>query len=119
MEVSEGHIVNTASIAGLISSSSFISGGEYRTSKHGVVVLTETLALDLEKRGNKLKASILCPGLMNTRIMEAERNRPKTLHDESKDKAQISHKMTIKAQAAISTSEVAEMVFDAIRHDFR
>jgi len=118
---SEGHIVNTASIAGLISSSSFISGGEYRTSKHGVVALTETLALDLEKRGNKLKTSILCPGLVNTRIMEAERNRPKTLHDESKDKAQVSHEMTIKAQAALQatmpTSEVAEMVFDAIRQE--
>src|SRR6266487_1234780 len=72
----EGHIVNTASLAGLVSSP---GGGIYSVSKHGVVTLSETLALELAARGAKLKASVLCPEWVNTRIMDAERNRPQAL----------------------------------------
>src|SRR5213079_1196074 len=73
---SEGHIVNTASAAGLISSP---GAGIYKVSKHGVVTLSETLALELAVRGAKLKASVLCPEFVNTRIFDAERNRPQAL----------------------------------------
>src|SRR6266487_768551 len=69
---SEGHIVNTASAAGLISHA---GRGSYNVSKHGVVALSETLALELAAQKAALKASVLCPGLVNTRITDAERNR--------------------------------------------
>jgi NAD(P)-dependent dehydrogenase (short-subunit alcohol dehydrogenase family) len=67
----EGHIVNTASIAGLLT-----AANPYNVSKHGVVCLTEGMSLDFREMGAKLSASVVCPGLINTRILEAERNRP-------------------------------------------
>src|SRR6266516_7473920 len=73
---SEGHIVNTASAAGLISRP---GTGIYKVSKHGVVTLSETLALELAARGAKLKASVLCHEFVYTRIFDAERNRPQAL----------------------------------------
>ena len=66
-----GHIVNTASLAGL-----FPGGGTYGVSKHAVLALTETLYNDLKARGAALSASVLCPGFVSTRIAKAERNRP-------------------------------------------
>jgi NAD(P)-dependent dehydrogenase (short-subunit alcohol dehydrogenase family) len=67
----EGHIVNTASVAGLLT-----SANPYGVSKHGVVCLTEGLYKDFKARGLKLSASVLCPGWVNTNIHDAERNRP-------------------------------------------
>src|SRR6516164_1440114 len=75
---SEGHIVNTASSTGLVASSGL---GIYKVSKHGVVTLSETLACELAARGARLKASVLCPEWVNTRIMDAERNRPQALQN--------------------------------------
>ena len=74
----EGHIVNTASLAGLMP-----GGGTYGVSKHGVLALTETLHRDLQARGAKIGASVLCPGFVNTNIFDAERNRPKDLSSSS------------------------------------
>src|SRR5262249_7513453 len=67
-------IVTTASMAGLISGPGV---GAYKVSKHGVVTLSETLYHELAERGAKLKVSVLCPGIVNTRIMESARNRPR------------------------------------------
>jgi NAD(P)-dependent dehydrogenase (short-subunit alcohol dehydrogenase family) len=67
----EGHIVNTASVAGLLTGS-----GPYFASKHGVTCLTEGLYRDLKEAGSKLSASVLCPGVIRTGILDAERNRP-------------------------------------------
>jgi NAD(P)-dependent dehydrogenase (short-subunit alcohol dehydrogenase family) len=69
----ECHIVNTASMAGLISSPGV---GAYKVTKHGVVTLSETLYHELAERGAKVKVSVLCPGIVNTRLMESARNRP-------------------------------------------
>jgi NAD(P)-dependent dehydrogenase (short-subunit alcohol dehydrogenase family) len=66
-----GHIVNTASTGGLTTAAS-----PYHVSKHGVVCLTEGLYKDLKGRGAQLSASVLCPGWVQTRILDAERNRP-------------------------------------------
>ncbi len=117
---SEGHIVNTASAAGLVSSSGM---GIYNVSKHGVVTLSETLALELAARGAKLKASVLCPSWVNTRIMDAERNRPQTLQNAPEEQP-ISPELAAMVQAARqllqagrAPSQVAEMVFDAIRQE--
>ncbi len=113
----EGHIVNTASSAGLIASSGL---GIYKVSKHGVVTLSETLALELAARGAKIKTSVLCPEWVNTRIMDSERNRPPELQN-----APVSQQMSPEMEAAIqamrqvvqagiSPSQVADIVFDAI-----
>ena len=113
----EGHIVNTASLAGLISTKEM---GIYRVSKHGVVALSETLALELAAQGAKLKASVLCPGFVNTRIMDAERNRPQALQNVPGEQ-QVNPEMTALVrqlvQAGIPPSQVAETVFDAIQEE--
>jgi NAD(P)-dependent dehydrogenase (short-subunit alcohol dehydrogenase family) len=67
----EGHIVNTASVAGLLT-----GPGPYFASKHGVTCLSEGLYQDLKSTGSKLSASVLCPGIIRTAILDAERNRP-------------------------------------------
>ena len=67
-----GHVVNTASMAGLTSNPGLAI---YNVTKHAVVTLTETLHGDLALRGAPIKASVLCPGFINTRIMDAARNR--------------------------------------------
>lgn len=69
----ECHIVNTASMAGLISGPGL---GAYKVTKHAVVSLSETLHHELAERGAKVRVSVLCPGIVNTRIMESARNRP-------------------------------------------
>ena len=72
----EGHIVNTASMAGLMT-----AADPYNVSKHGVVCLTEGLYRDLRELGAGLSASVVCPGLIDTRILDAERNRADTFGD--------------------------------------
>ena len=69
----ECHIVNTASMAGLISGPGL---GAYKVTKHAVVSLSETLHHELAERAAKVRVSVLCPGFVNTRIMESARNRP-------------------------------------------
>src|SRR5947209_6277182 len=73
----EGHIVNTASMAGLITGG--IGSAVYDASKHAVLSLSESLYKDLLIRQTKVSASVLCPGLVNTNIFAAERNRPAAL----------------------------------------
>ena len=71
-----GHIVNTASVAGLVTGG---TGAPYTISKHGVVALSEMLYKDFKARSSKLGVSVLCPGWVDTRIIESERNRPAEL----------------------------------------
>jgi NAD(P)-dependent dehydrogenase (short-subunit alcohol dehydrogenase family) len=113
----EGHIVNTASSAGLISGSGL---GIYKVSKHAVVSLSETLALELEERAAKIKASVLCPWWVNTRITASERNRPEALRNAAAEQS-IDPTAAVQLQAVqqlvqtgIAPSQVAEMTFDAI-----
>jgi NAD(P)-dependent dehydrogenase (short-subunit alcohol dehydrogenase family) len=115
---SEGHIVNTASSAGLITSSGL---GIYKVSKHGVVTLSETLELELRQRGANLKVSVLCPEWVNTRILESERNRPAALQNSPQE---MSPEVEAAIQAirhvvetGIPASQVADTTFDAIREN--
>jgi NAD(P)-dependent dehydrogenase (short-subunit alcohol dehydrogenase family) len=78
----ECHIVNTASMSGLVS---MPGSGAYNVTKHGVVTLSETLHREFAERGAKVKVSVLCPGIVNTRILESARNRPKHLATERAD----------------------------------
>ena len=67
------HIVNTASMAGLTSGSSM---APYYVSKHGVVTLSECLHHEFQQTGADIRVSVLCPGWVDTRINESDRNRP-------------------------------------------
>jgi NAD(P)-dependent dehydrogenase (short-subunit alcohol dehydrogenase family) len=69
----DAHIVNTASMAGLISAP---FNAIYNVTKFGVVTLSESLHHELTALGARVKVSVLCPGWINTRIADAERNRP-------------------------------------------
>lgn len=116
----EGHIINTASGAGLLAHAGQAS---YNVSKHGVVALSETLSLELAAQRAALKASVLCPGWVNTRIADAGRNRPQTLQNTPAEE-QISSEMESRIQASqqllqagMSPSQVAEIVFEAIRQE--
>lgn len=73
------HVVNTASMAGLISVP-FL--GPYNVSKHGVVTLSETLQRELQIVGAPIRVSVLCPGVVQTNIFESQRNRPAHLRGE-------------------------------------
>lgn len=76
----EGHIVNTASVAGLLSAPWFAT---YDVAKHGVVTLTESLHRELAAVGSKLKVSVLCPAWVKTQLMTGDRNRPAALSTDS------------------------------------
>ncbi|HEY4384514.1 MAG TPA: SDR family NAD(P)-dependent oxidoreductase [Ktedonobacteraceae bacterium] len=117
---SEGYIVNTASGAGLLAHAGQAS---YNVSKHGVVALSETLALELAVHKASLKAAVLCPGWVNTRITGAGRNRPQALQN-AREQNQVGSEVQSRIQtlrqllqAGMPPSQVAEIVFDAIRQD--
>lgn len=74
----EGHIVNTASIAGLMPG----FGPGYDASKHAVVALTEDLYLTMQQAGLAVGVSVLCPGWVRTNILDSDRNWPAHLGDE-------------------------------------
>lgn len=74
----EGHIVNTASIGGLLP---FHPSAAYQATKFAVVGLSENLYHSLALRGAQVKASVLCPGWVRTQIMASERNRPAELQN--------------------------------------
>ena len=110
----EGHVVNTASIAGLIS-----GGGTYGVSKHACVALTESLFGELAQHGPKIGVSVLCPGWVRTRIIEAERNRPEMPREAPGEVAPLAALMRKVVEGAIESGldprEVGGMVVDAIK----
>ncbi|GIX49772.1 MAG: hypothetical protein KatS3mg131_3983 [Candidatus Tectimicrobiota bacterium] len=104
-----GHIVNTASMAGLIASKGL---GVYNTSKYAVVGLSETLAKDLQPYG--IGVTVLCPMGVATRIRDSERHRPAALrnpegHPRGEPVALIGRTLT--------PEEVAERVLQAVRRN--
>ena len=109
------HIVNTASIAGLVSGSGSVV---YSASKHAVVRITEALYAALQERRASIGVTVLCPGIVNTRIYESERNRPTHLQLEGGPASEIAELRTVAAELyahALSPEAVAEQVFDAVR----
>jgi NAD(P)-dependent dehydrogenase (short-subunit alcohol dehydrogenase family) len=117
---SEGHIINTASIAGLISGP---GQSIYKVSKHGVVTLSETFYHELTLRGASLKVSVLCPGFVNTRAMDSQRNRPATPQNAPDGKKPSPQKEAVlqRIQQALRDGmppwQVADIVFGAIREE--
>ena len=116
----EGHIVNTASIAGLTSGPGL---GIYKVTKYGVVTLSETLYHELALRGAKIKTSVLCPGFVNTRIMDAARNRPARLQNDpaevkmGPESVALIQFMLQAVEAGMSPEQVADIAFQAIRDE--
>ena len=113
----QGHIVNTASMAGLLTPPNM---GIYNVSKHAVVSLTETLYQDLRLVSDRVGASVLCPYFVPTGISQSHRNRPGEMADEKPTKSQmIGQAMSDKAVGSgkVTAAEVAQRVFDAIAAD--
>ncbi|MGZ5158807.1 MAG: SDR family NAD(P)-dependent oxidoreductase, partial [Caldimonas sp.] len=110
----EGHIVNTASMAGLLNPPNM---GIYNVSKHAVVSLSETLYQDLHLVTDQVGASVLCPFFVPTGITESQRNRPADLPAEKPTKSQLIGKaMNDRAVGSgkVSAADVAKFVFEAI-----
>jgi NAD(P)-dependent dehydrogenase (short-subunit alcohol dehydrogenase family) len=113
----QGHIVNTASMAGLLTPPNM---GVYNVTKHAVVSLTETLYQDLKLVSEQVSASVLCPYFVPTGINQSERNRPGHLAAAQPTQSQlIGQAMSDKAVGSgkVSAAQVAQMVFDAIQAD--
>ncbi len=113
----EGHITNTASMAGMLSMPNM---GVYNVTKHAVVALSETLYQDLGLVTDRIHASVLCPYFVPTGIHQSERNRPADLHDANAapTKSQlIAQAMTDKAVGSgkVTAAAIAQRVFDAAR----
>jgi len=111
----EGHITNTASMAGLLNAPNM---GVYNVSKHAVVALSETLYQDLRLVTDQISASVLCPFFVPTGITQSHRNRPGELKDASAPTRSqlIGQAMSDKAVGSgkVSAAQVAQFVFDAV-----
>jgi NAD(P)-dependent dehydrogenase (short-subunit alcohol dehydrogenase family) len=112
-----GHIVNTASMAGLVDMPNM---GVYNVSKHAVVALSETLYQDLRLVTDQIGASVLCPFFVPTGITESQRNRPDEWRADKPTRSQLIGKaMNDRAvgKGKVSAADVAQFVFDAIEAD--
>ena len=109
----QGHIVNTASMAGLLNAPNM---GVYNVSKHAVVALSETLYQDLALVTDQISASVLCPFFVPTGISQSHRNRPQAEVAQPTRSQLIGQAMTDKAVSSgkVTAAEVAQKVFDAI-----
>jgi NAD(P)-dependent dehydrogenase (short-subunit alcohol dehydrogenase family) len=112
-----GHIVNTASMAGMVP-----GAGIYGVTKHAVVSLSESLYLHLQMVQAKVGASVLCPGFVSTNIAEAERNRPAELRNENEAplnefELAIAERMRSSIAGGLPAADVGGMVLDAIREE--
>jgi len=109
----EGHVVNTASIAGFAYAPMM---GPYNASKAAVVAISETLQRDLELQGSKVGVSVLCPGWVNTRIHESDRNRPGGPLERSDDLASMGREVLREVlKGGKDPAEVAHLVAAAVR----
>jgi NAD(P)-dependent dehydrogenase (short-subunit alcohol dehydrogenase family) len=116
---SEAHVVNTASVSGLISPP---GSAMYNVTKHAVVALTETLYHDLALKQARIGCSVLCPAYVPTGIVDSERNRPALLQNPAQVKTaeqRAREAMLRKAVTSgkLSSADVAEKVFQAVREE--
>ena len=114
-ERGDGHVVITASVAGIVS---YPMMGPYNASKHAVVSIAETMHHELMAKDSNVGVSVLCPGLVNTRILDSDRNRPEQYREpalarEPTDEATRTI-ITEIYSGALEPAAVAEMVHDAV-----
>jgi NAD(P)-dependent dehydrogenase (short-subunit alcohol dehydrogenase family) len=114
VEQGEGHVVNTASIAGL-ATAPFL--GPYNATKQAVVAISETLYKDLQAAGvTGVGVSVLCPGFVQTRIAESDRNRPAWAPERDLEGAtEMRGAIQALVDGGIPTATVADRVLDAVR----
>jgi NAD(P)-dependent dehydrogenase (short-subunit alcohol dehydrogenase family) len=113
LEQNEGHVVNTASEAGLVG----VAGmGPYNASKFAVVGISESLFHELANTGKNVHVSVLCPNFVRTRIFESERNMPKELASfaENPENEEIKKIAAALVNAGIDAKDVAQAVEDAV-----
>jgi len=114
----EGHIVNTASVAGFIAPPGM---GVYNVTKHAVVALSETLHHDLAARGARVRCSVVCPAFFASGIADSERTRPAALASDRAKSAEdraleaMLHKAT--QSGRLSAGDIAASVLDAVRDE--
>jgi len=114
----EGHIVNTASVAGFIAPPGM---GVYNVTKHAVVALSETLHHDLAARASKVRCSVVCPAFFASGIADSERTRPGALRSDRTKSAEdraleaMLHKAT--ESGRLSAEDIAARVLDAVRDE--
>ncbi len=119
-ETTDCHIVNTSSAAALISAE---VNATYSTTKAGVVTLSETLYLELKRRGPHIGVSVLCPALVRTRLNEAERNRPADLSNPPRETVQTPEELAREKmfqqmnENGMPPEQCADVVFQAIREN--
>ena len=106
-----GHVVNTASIAAFIP-----GGGPYGVSKYGVILMSEGLSHGLKARNALIGTSVLCPGWVNTKIAEAERNRPGVLANQNNVQGSGLPIGTALSEGK-SPDDITDIVFAAIEND--
>jgi NAD(P)-dependent dehydrogenase (short-subunit alcohol dehydrogenase family) len=111
------HIVNTASIAGLLSGVAFI--GPYAATKAAVVSISETLSQECAIAGLPIGVSVLCPSSVNTRVMESERSRPAARgieeRKESAEAVRLAIRDSFTGPTGLTPGQVAERTLEAIR----
>src|SRR3954469_11022579 len=113
----EGHVVNTASVAGIINPP---GSAAYNVTKHAVVALSETLHHDLRERGSGVGVSVLCPAYLPTGIADSERNRPAGVEPTVKTpETQAREAMLKKAVASgrLPADDVARAVVRAVKDE--
>ena len=113
----EGHIVNTASVSGLIS---VPGSAAYNVTKHAVVTLSETLYHDLRERNSAVGVSVLCPAYVPTRITESERNRPAEFPASQKSEDTLAREAMLRkavSSGKISADQVAQAVVAAVKEE--
>jgi NAD(P)-dependent dehydrogenase (short-subunit alcohol dehydrogenase family) len=113
----EGHIVNTASVSGLISPP---GSGAYNVTKHAVVALSESLHHDLRERNSRVGVSVLCPAYVPTGIVDSERSRPKELGASTKSEQTLAREAMLRKavkSGKVSADQVAQAVVAAIKQE--
>ncbi|MFI6629659.1 SDR family NAD(P)-dependent oxidoreductase [Nonomuraea fuscirosea] len=111
----EGHVVNTVSVAGLFASP---GAGGYSVSKFAALAASLALAQDLAATGAKLRVSALCPGAVDTRIGESERNRPPGLvTTPTPDEVEVRERIGRAAGRGLDPAAVADLVVTGIREE--
>lgn len=118
IEQGEGHIVNVASAAGWVNGPSM---AVYNATKHSVVAISETLALDLRDVGAKVGVTVLCPAFFPTGIHDSARNRPADMADtlarSALDEERAAALKMAVEKGRIKAADVAEMTLKAVEDD--
>ena len=108
----EGHVLNTISLAGILPGEAI-----YGVSKHAALALSESLWQGLRNAKSNIGASVLCPGFVNTNIIESNRNRPDHLSSENKTNFILKKLASTVLKRGKEPDDIADVTLDAIKHN--